>query len=116
MREATSWQLDVHSQGLQVDGQLMNFIHEQLQVALVGLERQVVRVHTRLYGAPDGCICYMRVEVPCTEGVARGDSGEDARGAVVRASARLRSALVDLTSSRSVPQPLVTMVPVSLKR
>ena len=99
-RKAGAWKLDVHSQGLKVERKLMEFIHEQVEVALVGLERRVVRVHTRLYGGPDGCTCYMRVEVPCTDGVARGDSGEDARRAVVRASARLRSALVEQASGR----------------
>jgi hypothetical protein len=100
MPQASSWKLDIHSQGLRVEGQLTDFIHQQLQVAFGGLERRVVRAHTRLHGGPAGCTCYMRVELAGTAGLARGASGEDARRAVVRASARLRSALVELTSGR----------------
>jgi hypothetical protein len=102
MPETTLWRLDIHSQGLEAASSLTDLIHERLRAALTGLERQVVHAHVRLYAAAAGCTCYMRVDLSPSGGFARGDSGEDARQAIDRASARLRAAAVEHVWSASI--------------
>jgi hypothetical protein len=94
MPEKTLWRVDIHSQGLEVASSLTDLIHERLRAALCGLECPVVRAHVRLYAETGGCTCYIRVDLSPGGGFARGDSGEGARQAVDRASARVRAAAV----------------------
>jgi Sigma 54 modulation protein / S30EA ribosomal protein len=99
------WKVDIHSQGVAVGRQLAEFVDQQLEAALAGLERRVVSVHVRLYegeGA-DRFICHVRVDFAHGGGVARGHSAEDARLAVSRASAQIRAAAVGhISGTRAV--------------